>query len=135
MNISYHHYRSFMSNGSIVVEPISTHDQVLADLLTESIPTNTSLKLRKLQRRYLQQQIYLTWYHTLRGNVMILAHIMIEISHKPKQLWAIGKTHTNNNLNDSTEIVANHQVLILSITHHTAPHLYKEYRLINNHWQ
>ena len=51
INIAYHHFRSFITDGSIKVLPISTKDQV-ADLLTKPLPQNQFLKLRKLLLNY-----------------------------------------------------------------------------------
>ena len=46
INISYLHFRSYVSDGTVTVEPISMHDQV-ADLLMKPLPQNQFLKLRK----------------------------------------------------------------------------------------
>lgn len=51
INITYHHFRSFVTNCSVTLLPISTKGQV-ADLLTKLLPQNQFLKLRKLQLNY-----------------------------------------------------------------------------------
>ena len=51
INIAYHHFRSFITNGTVKVLPISTKEQV-ADLLTKPLPQNQFLKLRKLLLNY-----------------------------------------------------------------------------------
>lgn len=39
INIAYHHFRSFITNGDVSVIHISTHNQV-ADLVTNPLPQN-----------------------------------------------------------------------------------------------
>ena len=47
--IKYHHFRSFVSNGSIVINPIDTSEQ-LADILTKPLQAKSFCYLRdKLQ--------------------------------------------------------------------------------------
>ena len=50
-NILYHHFYSYVTDGTITVEPISTHDQV-ADLLTKPLSQNQFLKVRKHLLKY-----------------------------------------------------------------------------------
>ena len=46
INIAYYHFCSYIVDGSVVVEPISIHNQI-ADLLTKPLPQNKFLKLQK----------------------------------------------------------------------------------------
>ena len=47
ITIKYHHFRSFVADGSIEILPISTKDQ-LADIFTKPLDKVIFVKLRKL---------------------------------------------------------------------------------------
>ena len=46
INITYHHFRQYVSNGTVKIFPICTTEQC-ADILTKPLPQNSFLKLRK----------------------------------------------------------------------------------------